>query len=185
MKEMKTLIIHPTDASTDFLRPIYKNVTNSTLITGDITKAELLELAHHHDRIMMMGHGSPQGLFAVSQFPDEGHMTYIVDHSFVPALKNKDNIFIWCHANKFVETHQLNGFYSGMFISEFLEAVMYDYDVEDSVINESNDTFSEIVSAHANKPGDIIYKNVIELYGELAERNPIARFNFERICLNQ
>jgi hypothetical protein len=178
---LKSLIIHPTDASTDFLRPIYKNVTNSTLITGNIIKAELLQLAHEHDRVMMMGHGSPQGLFAVNQFPDEGHMTYIVDQSFIPALKNKDNIFIWCHANKFVETHQLNGFYSGMFISELPEARMYDYDVEEEIIYESNDTFSEIVSAHANKPGDIIYKNVIELYGELAEKNPIARFNFERI----
>jgi hypothetical protein len=69
-----------------------------------------------------------------------------------------------------------------MFISELPEAWMYDYDVEDSVIIESNDRFSEIVSAHVNKPGDIIYNNVIELYGELAERNPIAKFNFERIC---
>jgi hypothetical protein len=68
-----------------------------------------------------------------------------------------------------------------MFISEFLEAVMYDYEVEDSVITESNDIFRKIVSEHANKTGDIIYKNVIELYRELAKRNPIARFNFERI----
>ncbi len=83
----------------------------------------------------------------------------------MPALKNKDNIFIWCNANKFVETDQLNGFYSGMFISEFLEVVMYDYDVEDSVINESNHRFSEIVSAYANKTGNIIYKNVIKLSG--------------------
>ena len=182
---MKTLIIHTADESTDFLNPIYKNVINSTLITGDITKAELLQLFHEHDRIMMMGHGSPQGLFAVSQFPDEGHMTYIVDHSFVPALKNKDNIFIWCHANKFVETHQLNGFYSGMFISEIMEAWMYDYDVAEEIIFESNDKFSEIVSEHANKSGDVIYHNVIKFYGELAAINPIARFNVERIFINQ
>ena len=73
---MKTLIIHPIDESTDFLRPIYKNVQNRTLITCNITKAELLQLVHEHDRIMMMGHGSPHGLFAVSQFPDEGHILY-------------------------------------------------------------------------------------------------------------
>lgn len=178
---MKTLIIHPSDVSTDFLKPIYKNVLNSTLITGDITKAELLQLVQEHDRIMMMGHGSPQGLFAVSQFPDEGHMTFIVDQSFTPALKNKDNIFIWCFANKFVETHQLNGFYSGMFISEKMEALMYDYDVEEDIINESNDKFSEIVSEHANNSSDIIYHNVIKFYGELAAINPIARFNVEWI----
>jgi hypothetical protein len=178
---MKTLIIHPADESTDFLKPIYKNVLNSTLITGDITKAELLQLVHEHDRIMMMGHGSPEGLFAVGQFEDEEQLSYIVDHSFVPALKNKDNIFIWCHANKFVETHQLNGFYSGMFISEIMEAWMYDYDVEEGIINESNDKFSEIVSEHANNSSDVIYHNVIRFYGELAEINPIARFNVERI----
>ena len=181
MTNMKTLIIHPTDTSTDFLCPIYKNVSDCTLITGDITKAELLQLVHEHNRIMMMGHGSPEGLFAVGQFEDEEQLSYIVDQSFVPALKNKDNIFIWCHANKFVETHQLNGFYTGMFISEIMEAWMYDYDEAEEIIFESNDKFSEIVSEHANNSSDVIYQNVIKFYGELAAINPIARFNVDRI----
>lgn len=178
---MKTLIIHPSDSSTDFLRPIYKNVKNSTLITGDITKEELLQLVYDHDRIMMMGHGSPLGLFAVGQFAGEGHMTYIVDDTFVPALKNKDNLFIWCHANEFVDTHKLNNFYTGMFVSELSEAYLYNLVLDNEVIDESNNRFSEIVSESVNHSGTNIYENVIKSYGELAKRNPIAKFNLERI----
>jgi hemerythrin superfamily protein len=68
-----------------------------------------------------------------------------------------------------------------MFISELPEARIYNYDVEEEIINESNDKFSEIVSEHANNSSDIIYQNVIKFYGELAAINPIARFNVERI----
>jgi len=178
---MQTLIIHPKDNSTDFLCPIYNGIKNKCVIRGGITKKELLKMVRLHQRIMIMGHGSPHGLFAVNQFSGEGHMTYIVDHNFATALKKKDNIFIWCHANKFVEKHQLKGFYSGMFISELPEAIMYNFDVEEKIINESNNKFSEFLSEHANKSGAIIYQNIIKLYGELAIINPIAKFNFERI----
>ena len=178
---MKTLIIHPADESTDFLKPIYKNVLNSTLITGDITKAELLQLVHEHDRIMMMGHGSPLGLFAVGQFEKEGMMSYIVDHSFIAALQNKDNVFIWCHANKFVEEHQLTGFYSGMFISEVAEAVMYQFDVSQESINFSNNTFSKLVSNYISESSDHIYSKVTNEYGGFANYNPIINYNNERL----
>jgi hypothetical protein len=34
-------------------------------------------------------------------------------------------VFIWCNADQFMKRHQLRGFYSGMFISEVQEALMY------------------------------------------------------------
>jgi len=67
---MQTLVIHPKDASTDLLKPIYENLICS-VITGNSTKTEVYELVSLLDRIIMLGHGSPSGLFVVGQFTDE------------------------------------------------------------------------------------------------------------------
>ena len=119
-KVMKTLIIHPEDKSTDFLTPIYSGFDNTTVIRGGMSKSEVNKQIEKHDRIMMMGHGSPGGLFSVGQFP--GSNGYIISHATVDLLQNKECIFIWCNADKFVEEHNLKGLYSGMFISEVMEA---------------------------------------------------------------
>ena len=65
VEHMRTLVIHPKDSSTTFLDIIYKDIPQKTIITGGVTKSELFELINRHERIMMMGHGSPGGLFAV------------------------------------------------------------------------------------------------------------------------
>jgi hypothetical protein len=181
---MNTLIIHPSDPSTDFLCPIYKSIKNKEVIRGGITKQELLKAVHSHERIMMLGHGSPGGLFAVGQFEQEAYMSYIVDDSFVPALQQKDNVYIWCHANQFVEKHNLKGFYSGMFISEVQEAILYDYSVSQEIVTYSNDIFSEIVGKHITYPSDILHKKVRSAYGKGEKKNPIIAFNNERLQYN-
>jgi hypothetical protein len=78
---MKTLVIHPADRSTDFLCPIYEPVKNKTVITGGITKEQLRKYIRDHDRIQIMGHGSPAGLFGVGQFDTED--PYIIDDTMV------------------------------------------------------------------------------------------------------
>jgi hypothetical protein len=178
---MQTLIIHPEDKTTDFLCPIYNSIENKLVIRGGATKTEVLKAVKSHNRIMMMGHGSPLGLFAVGQFEKEGMMSYIVDHTFIAALQNKDNVFIWCHANKFVEQHKLTGFYSGMFISEVTEAAMYQFDVSQESIHFSNNTFSKLVSKYITESSDHIYSKVTNEYGGLANYNPIINYNNERL----
>ena len=64
---MKTLVIHPKDKTTDFLKRIYQNIPNKTVITGGIDQESLNQLIEMHDRILFMGHGSPYGLFSVGQ----------------------------------------------------------------------------------------------------------------------
>ena len=84
---MKTLIVHPKDNSTTFLDVIYKDIPDQTLITGGITKTELKELIKSHDRVMMMGHGSPNGLFSVGQFsPDDIAIEEANNHLDVASL---------------------------------------------------------------------------------------------------
>ena len=69
---MKTLIIHPADESTTFLDIVYKNIPDKTVVTGGISKMDVMKLIESHDRVMMMGHGSPGGLFNVGQFTECG-----------------------------------------------------------------------------------------------------------------
>lgn len=180
---MKTLIVHPEDPTTTFLSPIYANLKNKTVIRGGNTKSELQELIKAHDRILMLGHGSPFGLLNPGQFPDAG--LYIIDDSMVLPLKSKTNcIFIWCYAGKFVQKHSLSGLSTGMFISEVREACSYCFeDIDWDMINQSNERFASIISKHLNEPIDILFQKLLYGYELLARTNPIARFNSERLFL--
>lgn len=183
LKNMKTLIVHPKDDSTSFLDIVYKPIENKTLITGGVTKNELIKLIMEHDRIMMMGHGSPGGLFSVGQFKNSGG--YIIDRTIVPYLKNKqNNVYIWCNADRFVEEYNLKGFYSGMFISEVGEANYCGLPgTKQDVVDESNYGFCNIISKYINENKDVIYENVKKEYGLIAENNPVAYYNNNRLYL--
>jgi len=180
---MKTLIIHPEDYSTEFLSQIYAPIVNKTVITEEVSKSEIPKLIESHDRVLILGHGSPDGLLSVDMFPDAG--SYIIDDSMVIPLKNKTNsVFIWCHADKFVQRHGLLGLYSGMFISQDTEASYYGVDYMDwGLIDQSNDRFAVIVSKYLNESMEILYQKLLYEYELLARTNPIARFNLERLYL--
>ena len=65
---MKTLIIHPKDKSTNFLKSIYKDIPYKTIITGGCHYTDVVNEMKTHDRIIMCGHGTPYGLLSVGQF---------------------------------------------------------------------------------------------------------------------
>lgn len=188
---MKTLIIHPKDSSTDFLKPIYQSLPYYSVITSG-TKNEVNEAIKEHDRVIMMGHGSSYGLFSVYEFDEFSY--YIIDKTSVELLKDKECIFIWCNADQFVKTHNLKGLYSGMFISEQAEARYCGLPMEKvtiSMVNESNDMFAywlgkELGYYTKQKKTDIlskIYKNVLYEYQHLADYNLVAQYNIERLYL--
>lgn len=178
---MKTLVIHPADKSTDFLCPIYHTIHNKKVLRNGLTKDEIKEQIKIHDRIIMLGHGSPDGLFAVGQFKTDN--SYIIDSSLTDILAEKEeNVYIWCHANMFVEKFDLKGFYTGMFVSEILEALYCELPlVEQMIVDESNDGFSKIVSNHINDSKSDIYTNTIKEYQIIANTNLVAAYNIVRI----
>ena len=178
---MKTLIIHPKDPNTSFLDIVYESVPNKTLITGGVSKSELIKLIQEHDRTMMMGHGSPAGLFAVGQFNNAG--AYIIDQSMIPYLKQKpNNVYIWCNADKFVDVFGLRGFYSGMFISEVGEANYCGLPgMSQEIVDESNYGFCNIIAKYINEDKELIHENVKNEYGLIAETNPVALYNNNRL----
>ena len=178
---MSTLIIHPEDSTTTFLTPIYSGIKDKTLVTGGITKDQLICEIENHDRIMMMGHGSPSGLLSMRKFKNHFGL-YIIDEEMVPLLSGKkDSVFIWCYADRFVQKHRLNGFYSGMFISEVAEAEYLNIPSDENMIVESNNRFSNIVCENIHETSEILLEKVKTEYGKLIQYNPIARYNYERL----
>lgn len=189
---MKTLVIHPDDPSTDFLTPIYDNVFQATVVTGGVSKEELKQMIIDHDRVMMMGHGSPHGLFSVGMFTDTNvvypqrfNYAYAIDYTMVEILNQKsNNVFIWCNADQFVNRHNLKGLYSGMFISEVSEAVYCGLPgTEQDQVDTSNHYFAQILGEAINDPIDQTYNYVLDNYGLLTEDNPVALYNYNRLYL--
>jgi hypothetical protein len=175
---MKTLIIHPYDITTAFLSQIYQNLDNKTVVSRDRSKKRIKKLIEIHDRVIMMGHGSPEGLFSVGRFPSRNG--FVIDKDFIDVLKEKDNnIFIWCHASNFVERYNLKGFSTGMFISELYEAYYcgLPFSKIDSV-SESNEVFTKILTESIELSTPEIYENVLTNYGELSKKNDVANYNY-------
>jgi len=159
---MKTLVIHPQDKSTDFLRPIYAGLDDVTLVTRGWTVNQVREAIQTHDQVMMMGHGSPNGLFAVGQFPiDYPHSSHIIGASMVEAL--------------------------AMFVSEVGEAFYCGVKTFDQAsVDESNDAFARQLGEclGATRAPDQIFDQIRDQYGLLAETNAIAEYNHQRLYLN-
>jgi hypothetical protein len=177
---MKTLIIHPDDRSTDFLRPIYQNIKGATVLTKNISKYRLEKEIKAHDQILMLGHGSPYGLLNLAGIGDG---LYAVGEKQVPLLRNKQCIFIWCNADVFVKRYQLKGLYTGMFISEVREAEFCNVPVDQDTIDTSNSRFADILGgAMSDDSPDykMIFEHVKTSYEELALENKIANYNNQR-----
>jgi hypothetical protein len=181
---MKTLIIHPQDRTTTFLQPIYQTIPDKTIISGGAFMKDIRKMIDAHERVMMMGHGSPHGLLSVGRFYDA--FGYVIDGSMAARLSEKNgNVFIWCNADQYVNKHNLKGFFTGMFISEVGEALYCGLKgIGQEQIDESNDAFTGIVSKYINEPADTIYNKLLQEYGALAKRNPVAMYNYQRLYYN-
>lgn len=205
---MKNLIIHPDDRSTDFLKRIYSTAEKATVLSTFPKESvdEVPREMQNYDRIMMMGHGTPDGLFAMNADPvdekawkaaveSDGPKAMdkfdfwgdlIVSDTTVRVLRHYNNsIFIWCNADRFVKEHRLKGFYSGMFISEVGEAKMCGLgEVPRGLVSESNRTFARIMSRHINEKPMQMFKSVILEYGNFATQNEVAAYNWHRLGIS-
>lgn len=181
---MKILVIHPKDESTTFLEPIYENVDGKEIIQSQTTPKKVSKLIKTSGRVLMMGHGSPRGLFSMNLFDAYYRPFVIRSDESVMLKKQTENVYIFCHANEYVEANDLHGFYSGMFISEVREAILCGIsNPTKAMVTESNQAFSRIVGKHINLPKNELYQKVIEEYGELAKINPVAAYNLSRLAV--
>lgn len=180
---MRTLVIHPKDRSTNFLKGIYENIPNKVVITNGVSRKELKEIIPQFDRVIMCGHGSPYGLMGVGQFKDRGN---IIDETLVYLLQNMEqNIYIWCHANMFVERFKLKGFYSGMFVSEVSEGHYCGVQgVNKKMVESSNYRFVKHLSSVVEKDKLTIFKQVKKKYGITSRTNPVSFYNHQRLFVS-
>ncbi len=174
-KNLKTLIVHPKDSSTTFLEDIYKyDLANPNLDYTLCTKwgyeikkypespmmrklniesknkdvvEEFEENFFASERFIFLGHGTPKGLIS--------YEFIFSDPKYIKKLKESICIFIWCNADMYVDSiGGINGWYSGMFISEVGEAAYYDIVTGQRAIDISNYTFSKYFREVYNKSGD-------------------------------
>lgn len=165
---MKTLVIHPKDPTTDFLSEIY-NGTDWTVINYYMNETQLKKIISKYDRIIMMGHGFGHGLI--------GYKGTVINNSFADLLREKECVYIWCHANKFVEKNNLKGFNTGMIVSEIQEAYIYSIPATADEIDESNKLFSETIKKN------IFKKTMLEevKFEYVNDDNPVIFFNKKNI----
>ena len=178
---MKYFVLHPSDFSTEFLKPIYQNIPDVKVITGGMSKAEVIKEIGQHDHIIMCGHGSQSGLYAVNQFTSLGYMSYIIDREVVDLFKGKQITSIWCYAKDFIVNNSIsNCFMSGMFVSECAEASLMGFTASQEQVDESNWCFSKNLGEHILKTPEEIYTAMQNgAYAKLAETNPVAAYNFD------
>lgn len=177
----KSLVIHPEDHTTDFLKPIYSTVKNKTILTRNSDEESIKNQILASERVMMMGHGTPSGLLHVGKFTSP--TPFVIDDRYLTELQQKTNsIFIWCNADEFVEKNDLKGFYTGMFISEVGEAIYCGLgNVTQETINESNYLFSKLVSDVINEDAHKIHPYVASNYKKITFKNSVALYNYNRL----
>lgn len=165
----QTLVLHPDDPTTDFLYKIYEgkgyDVVNDSFVGTD-TVAELIQ---NHQRIIALGHGTPSGLL--------GGVGFIIDDTHVDIHKNKDVVAVWCHANQYMEKHGINGLFSGMFISEEIEADFYGINASYEQIQQSNMRFANSLSKYLDDE-DVLEKVKTE-YNKKGD--PVVEYNIARL----
>lgn len=168
---MKTLVIHPFDPTTHFLRRIYAG-KDWTVIDMNTSKAILKLEIKAHDRIIMLGHGSGLGLFGFGRF--------VIDSNYVYMLRKKKVICIWCNADVFVTKYGLNGFYTGMIISDYEEAMMYCVRANEDEIEQSNSQFATAIMNAIDSPD--ILQTAKDQY--ISESNNVIVFNSKNLYYN-
>jgi hypothetical protein len=166
---MKTLVLHPDDRSTDFLKEIYSGKGYDVITRWDISYPVLKAMVETHDRIMMMGHGSPNGLIGF------GHI--FMNPKFIELLQTKECVCIWCNADKYVEPNNIKGFYTGIFISEVGEAAYYGIKATQREIDYSNDLFALMMKNRIDS--DTLYEEIKKDY--LVDGSPVIKFNNDRL----
>ena len=119
----KVLVIHPEDSSTDMLQAVYFDKGYDVIRDPSISNEELVEQIRSHDKIIMLGHGTPDGLLAFDR--KNYGIRYLINDSHAELLRSKETYSMWCYSDMYFRRNGMKGFHSGMIISERAEACAY------------------------------------------------------------
>lgn len=176
----KVLVIHPDDRSTDMLKVVYESKGYDVINDPGISDEELMRQIEAHDKIIMLGHGTPYGLLACNM--KTGEVRYIINDSHAELLKTKETYSMWCNSDDFFIYHGMKGFHSGMIISEEVEARMY------GIIEFDDQEIAELLMPLMHAMHDTIeMEDLQEMKRIILERydanDPVTWFNRKNIVI--
>lgn len=112
------IVLHSTDPSTAFLKAVYEWDSDAKVFTSYRQHDEYIEAIRNapmDEMIVFLGHGTSIGLLDTSESVGD----YMIDDNDAWVLKGRQNVIgIWCFASDYARYNKLQGFYTGMFISE-------------------------------------------------------------------
>ena len=172
-----TLVIHPKDKTTDCLSVIYEGKGWDVIRDYDTPLKEVWKQIRTHKRIVMLGHGTPDGLLAGGKVSyigfDNREWTYftrfhhyIVREEMLNLLSTKETYSIWCNSDKFFEKKGIKGFHTGMIISEVSEEK---YILDKVVLSEEEmaknmELFCGTCAKYFDLPPEEAQKKILEEY---------------------
>jgi hypothetical protein len=182
-KTMKTLVIHPKDQTTDMLSLIYEGRDFTLIDDPETSKDKIRRAIECHDRIIMLGHGIPQGLinpkFMITRrFED----LLFIDDSFAYLLGTKETISVWCYSDEYFRRHRLSGFHTGMIISEVKEArfVLGYSPLTAKELDKNMHHFARVIGECIDMPSQEMKKYILANY---VGDDEITRFNRSNILI--
>lgn len=176
------LFIHPQDETTAFLSIVYRNMLNdnNTLVSDNyISNSSLNKLLQSHRNIIILGHGCQDGLLCQTNKYDRFNRL-MINSKHVQALRNANMVIgIWCHSDKFFDKYRINGFASGMFVSDIDEANDYCLPLSSYDIEESNALLAKSLSEilPLTYDSNAIYEYLKTQFIKISSSNRIAKFN--------
>lgn len=182
-----TLVIHPSDRSTDFLKAIYEDKGFDVITDPNIDRKKLNSEIKKHDNIIMMGHGTPAGLINPEFFFGsmlKSPYPYVIDKTHAELLKKKNTISIWCNSDKYYEINGISdgNLHTGMIISEVAEElyILNKYELDEDEILENMNLFAKAVRDSLEMAPEKMIENILSIYdGE----DDVTQYNRKNIKL--
>lgn len=179
-----TLVIHPKDESTVMLNYVYEGKGFDVINDPNISRIDLINAIKSHKRIIMLGHGGPQGLCHPDMirygYVRNGNRPFIIDDSLAYLLKTKETISMWCFSDQYFIRNNIPGFHTGMIISEVNESLLMlgycplsEKELFDNMIELSNALGDAI-----DLPTLEIKNHILEVYNH---EDAITQFNRKNI----
>lgn len=180
------LVIHPLDPTTDCLCTIYQDRQDCNVIRNPLTNpSDIARALKIHSKILLLGHGTEDGLLACSGGYRFGR--YIVDGSHKTLLsgKNKSVWSIWCNSDRYFNSisDKQTGIHTSMIISEISEEIaIFGRVILPAVsLKQNMKMFSEAFRYNLDFYNPIVaQKQILEMYQGDDE---VTYYNRERILV--
>lgn len=177
------IVLHSTDPSTAFLKVVYEWDRDAKVFTSHRQHDEYIEAIRNapmDEMIVFLGHGTSIGLFDTSESIGD----YMIDDNDAWVLKGRQNVIgIWCFASDYARYNKLQGFYTGMFISEMKEARMCSVKATEEDIDAMNTGFASQIGEFLRQ-GMTVSEMEINLQPPATDNKSLVDFNYSRlICM--